>query len=53
MDLITYNHKTGGCAAKFHVDGGGLSASHTNFGGGCAVWVVRARLVSVGPILSF
>jgi hypothetical protein len=44
MDSTTYNHETGGCAAKFHVDGGGLSAPHTNFGGGCAVWAVRARL---------
>jgi hypothetical protein len=34
MDSTTYNHETGGCAAKFHVDGGGLSTPHPNFGGG-------------------
>jgi hypothetical protein len=44
MDSITYNHETGGCAAKFHVNDGGLSTPHTNFGGG---WIPRSHPVGV------
>jgi hypothetical protein len=53
MDSTTYNHEAGGCAAKFHVNGGGLSVVGVPFGrsGRGSELIILRKLIPKFPLV--